>query len=271
MKLFKLILKLLFIMAIPISVQISLYPVIAFLGIGSGANASTVIWLLLITNVITIGLFLGYSKIMGRSISSDFRFVHINLKQIVLTLGIGICAMFVSLGISGFFKLQNLDPETVKSLETLVSAPYLFSLLSIGILAPIGEELVFRGAILRILRKDFPLPIAIFIQGVLFGLYHLNLVQAPPTAVLGIILGITVALTHSIWPAILIHVVNNTLALTISQLNPGGSASAEAIPEPGPLYFLIIGSVALVLVVMQLVKLKRASANDPLLLNDEAM
>lgn len=219
-------------------------------------NPSILVLLLGISNALVIFFLFLFTGASGKSWSKAFSFQPISSKRVTISLGIGVCAMFVSLGISGFLGLEKLDPEAVKGLEALVSGPFWLSLLAVGILAPISEELIFRGAILNLLKERLPLNVALVLQGLVFGIYHGNLVQAPPTAVLGIIMGFAVAATGSIWPAIIVHIVNNSLALSLSQLAPDAQIVAEAGPAPSPWLYLAIGTIGAYLVYLQLKKLR---------------
>ncbi len=267
MRFLKLILKISLLLIFPLAIQVAMVSIFAILGVGDTFVESNLLFLLLISNAMTCIVLFAMTKVMRRSIREDYRLFSVTYKQLSLAIGIGFSAMFVSLGISGFFKLQSLDPEAAQSLESLVNAPLWLSLLAVGIIAPIGEELLFRGALLRLLRINLPTAWAVVLQGLLFGIYHMNLVQAPPTAVLGIILGVVVMLTHSIWPAIAIHIVNNTLAILLSQIEPESLEGTTMPPEPSPLYFLIVGSMALFFVLIMLKQLKNQQSIDPILKN----
>lgn len=257
----KLLLKILLLLLLPIAIQMSIFGALFLISKDTPNldKSGLVIWLLAITNGLIILILWGSSAIKRQGFIKHYALKPITTKQIGLSLGIGLAAMFVSLGISGLFALESLDPDAAASLESLVGGPFIFTLLAIGVIAPIGEELIFRGAILRLLKTRMPAYGAVFVQALLFGFYHLNLVQAPPTAVLGIFLGLVVLYTGSLWPAIIIHIVNNSLAISLSQLGAGQDAAAQAAQaaaKPGPLYFILIALVALTLVVLQLKKLK---------------
>ncbi len=81
------------------------------------------------------------------------------------------------------------------------------------VIAPIIEELIFRGIILNGLRKNYSTGTAIFISALLFSLFHLNPWQMPATLVLGLLLGWILIRTRSILLAILGHAINNFLVL----------------------------------------------------------
>lgn len=79
----------------------------------------------------------------------------------------------------------------------------------VGVLAPIAEEILFRGLILRSLEpwgKRF----AIFASSFLFGIFHGNLVQSPFAFAVGLVLGYT-AIEYSITWAMVLHMFNNLI------------------------------------------------------------
>ena len=94
--------------------------------------------------------------------------------------------------------------------------------LAIGLLAPIAEELVFRGAILKsLLRSDKLSPwFAIIISAMLFSLIHMNPTQMPHAFVIGILLGWMYWRTGSILPGIAYHWANNSAAYLIYAFYP---------------------------------------------------
>lgn len=76
-----------------------------------------------------------------------------------------------------------------------------------AILAPISEEILFRGYIQRTLLP-FGKKFAIFGSAMLFGLFHGNLVQTPYAFLVGLVLGY-VAAEYSVAWAMVLHMVNN--------------------------------------------------------------
>ena len=95
--------------------------------------------------------------------------------------------------------------------------------LALGILAPVAEELVFRGAILRCLLAYFNnrLPwIPIVVSALLFGAVHANLAQFVNASTMGLLLGWLYYRTHSVVPGVLFHWANNTVAYAMYVLMP---------------------------------------------------
>ena len=93
--------------------------------------------------------------------------------------------------------------------------------LAICIFAPLVEEMVFRGAILRALLDGISHHwVAITLSAALFALVHLNPAQMPHAFCLGLLLGWMYYRTGSIIPGIVVHWVNNTVAYVVVNLFP---------------------------------------------------
>ncbi len=95
--------------------------------------------------------------------------------------------------------------------------------LALGILAPLAEEMVFRGAILRTLLNYFNgrmYWVPIIVSALLFGLVHGNMAQLLNAFLIGILLGWMYYRTESIVPGVVLHWVNNTVAYTMYKLMP---------------------------------------------------
>lgn len=79
------------------------------------------------------------------------------------------------------------------------------------ILAPIAEEIVFRGWLLKLLRK-YGAVAAIFFTAVGFGLMHGNLFQAIPATAIGVIFAYMAIKYDSIIPTVILHIATNTIS-----------------------------------------------------------
>ena len=94
--------------------------------------------------------------------------------------------------------------------------------LSIGLLAPLSEEIVFRGAILKSLLKNSSLPVwgSIALSAFLFALIHMNPAQMPHAFVIGLLLGWMYQRTGSILPGMAYHWANNSAAYALYNIYP---------------------------------------------------
>ena len=105
----------------------------------------------------------------------------------------------------------------------------------VGLLAPVAEELVFRGAILRallewcqrldseklrFLKSHWTM---IAVSALLFALVHGNPAQMPHAFVIGLLLGWMYWRTGSVVPGVVFHWVNNSLAYVLYNLYPSSS------------------------------------------------
>ena len=112
-------------------------------------------------------------------------------------------------------------PETLKkSLELLMDGPLWAALLSVSVFAPLFEEWLCRGLVLRGLMKHMNPTGAILVSAAFFAILHLNPWQAIPAFLLGILFGYVYYRTGSLKLTMLMHCVNNTFSLLLSKI-PG--------------------------------------------------
>lgn len=113
-----------------------------------------------------------------------------------------------------------------------------------AILAPVAEEVLFRGYVLRSLRP-YGKRFAILCSGILFGLFHGNLLQTPYAILMGLVLGY-VAVEYSIRWAVVLHMFNNlVLADLFTRLTAGLSDMVYSI-----LNIVIFGGFFLIAIVI---------------------
>ena len=117
--------------------------------------------------------------------------------------------MVNSMWVGGLEVLFNMAGKSLLPLlETVSGDTDSFSMfLYASILAPIAEELLFRGYILRSLYP-YGKKFAVFASAFLFGLFHGNLLQTPYAFLMGLLLG-WVTVEYSVTWAIALHMFNN--------------------------------------------------------------
>jgi membrane protease YdiL (CAAX protease family) len=82
--------------------------------------------------------------------------------------------------------------------------------------APLCEELLFRGLLQRVLTQRAGLVTGVVGSGLAFGLLHLSdPASVPPLIGLGLGLALLRARTGSLWPAVVAHTLNNGLAMAL--------------------------------------------------------
>lgn len=77
------------------------------------------------------------------------------------------------------------------------------------LVAPICEELIFRGVTMQYAKKAMPFWVANLFQALLFGIYHMNVIQGVYAFVIGIMLGYIYEKGGSIYLSILFHMIFN--------------------------------------------------------------
>lgn len=106
-------------------------------------------------------------------------------------------------------------PDLLKESFDLMQAGWV-GIIAISLLGPILEELLFRGAITKVLLEKYSPFKAIVISGLIFGIFHLNPAQIVGAGLIGFVLAWVYYRTRSLIPCILIHIINNSLSVYLS-------------------------------------------------------
>ena len=97
---------------------------------------------------------------------------------------------------------------------------YVLAFATLVIIAPISEELLFRGYLLGKLRKHVSTWLAILITSLLFGAIHLAWNVGVDVFALSIVLCLLRIRTGRLWPSILLHMIKNAIAFYFLFINP---------------------------------------------------
>jgi hypothetical protein len=106
----------------------------------------------------------------------------------------------------------------METMKQLTGGPFWSSFLTVAILAPIFEEWLCRGMVLRGLLKKMKPVWAIVISAVFFAVIHGNPWQAVNAFILGLVMGFVYYKTGSLLLTMLIHFVNNGTAVVLSNV-----------------------------------------------------
>lgn len=102
-------------------------------------------------------------------------------------------------------------------------ADLILGLLIVGVLAGFSEELFFRGALQRLLMTRPMNPhAAIWITAALFSLFHMQIFGFVPRMLLGAMFGYAAWWSRSLWPAVVAHIINNSLVVVVVWLESRG-------------------------------------------------
>lgn len=159
----------------------------------------------------------------------------------------------------------EMDENTQQIITSMMKEPWGY--VAIGILAPLAEEVVFRGAILRTLlgimsKKNHW--VAIMISAAIFGVVHANLAQFVNALLMGLLLGWMYYRTGSLVPGILLHWVNNTMAYVLTNIMPQSDGKLIDLfhGDEKTVYYAIGFSLCIMIpsFIQMIIRLKKAKA-----------
>lgn len=135
---------------------------------------------------------------------------------------------------------------------------YIISLVVIGLLPGIFEEVCFRGGLQNILTKWFKNPwVAILVTAILFSAIHISYYGFLVRFALGIVLGLVFYFSGSLWLSILFHFLYNGLQVTALYVaTMSGNKASKDIEQNFPLW---AGVIALALIVYAFIKFREIS------------
>jgi len=149
----------------------------------------------------------------------DKYFKSINYKELILPLALGILA---TVGVSRIILMLPFD-NIIGSYSQIKEGYQVGSIwmqfLTLGILAPVTEELLFRGLVYKRLKTYYDWITAAYISGIIFGIAHLNLVQGIYGFIMGIVFSFIYEKYKNIVAPIIMHMAAN-IVVVLSIVNP---------------------------------------------------
>ena len=108
--------------------------------------------------------------------------------------------------------------------QAIYGSSIVIQIMAAGIIAPIVEELVFRGLVYKRLTKITDIKIAAVLSAVLFGVYHNNWVQAPYAFIIGLLAVFLYERYKSVVAPILFHMSANLTSVILSMALTGNTS-----------------------------------------------
>ncbi|MFI3315834.1 MAG: type II CAAX endopeptidase family protein [Rikenellaceae bacterium] len=143
-------------------------------------------------------------------------------------------------------KLQDSLDTTIKMLDSF--GGFMIGIVIIG--APLFEETLFRGVFLNDIRQKYGTLAAIIISAIILGTIHLSLTRFISAASYGVVFGYIYVLTKSLWSVVILHAINNAIAITLVKLFPSGTLSeikSQSLISDSAQYITFYLSCAIVL------------------------
>ena len=171
-----------------------------------------------------------FLKIKKLPLKETLRLNRISFKQLVTVILISIVAyplavlfqaVFLSI-LSRFTPLLEIGVPIPSNIRT-----YFISIFVFAIGPGICEEIMFRGVLTRA-YEGFGIKKSIIVTSILFGIFHFNIFNLVGPIFLGIIFGITLYKTNSIYAPIVGHIINNSIAVTLGYIITRNAANMDA-------------------------------------------
>lgn len=179
------------------------------------------------------------------------RMLHPGEAVWMLLLGISACQLVnMMLAVLQFTRLFPGYGEL--SEQIFADQKFFWMLLWAGIVAPVAEELIFRGLIFRRLMDDLPVGWAIGISAFLFGVYHGNVLQFIYAGLLGACFAYCYYRLGSLWAPVLLHIGANCWSVILTQL----AAATDASVGLGYVMLVAMG-VEVVVVIFSIINFSR--------------
>ena len=211
-----------------------------------------------------------YAGVRSASLSMEHYGVKLDSNNFSPVGGVR-CALIVTLmTLAAGFATEPLTnllppmPELLKqALESLTNGNVWFNFLMVSIFAPICEEWLCRGMVLRGLLSNKVRPaVAIAVSALFFAVIHLNPWQAIPAFILGCLFGYVYYKTGSLKLTMLMHFVNNTFALIMGHIDSLKDMESWSEVIPSPTYWVLVAACAL-LTVLCLLAFRKITLSKP--------
>ncbi|HWN66791.1 MAG TPA: CPBP family intramembrane glutamic endopeptidase [Haliangium sp.] len=172
------------------------------------------------------------------------------LRALAGAAAVGLSFWYVNLWIAVPLSEHLGDGGDVAQLEALVAeTPLWLILVAMAVTPAVCEELLVRGLVTRALAPRLGRTLAILASAALFALLHASPTRLLPTACFGVLLAHTALAAGSVIPGMLMHALNNAMALLLAtNAWPALTAALTAHPAAflaGALTTCIIGLAAI--------------------------
>lgn len=222
-----------------------------------------------------LGLFLIPSLLFVYFVSrSPFGYLKLDSIPNFFTLIAGMLVMFISIPFINWLLVLNQSmhlPESMGYVEkwmrdTENNAAYYteiflnvksfsglaINLIMIAVIPAIGEEILFRGVLVKLFKSWFNnIHVSIILTALIFSAVHLQFFGFLPRVVLGVILGYLFYISRNLWVAILAHFIYNAFAVTVAFFNHkyNFSTDIDKLGSNADEYPLIVLSIFLTIIV----------------------
>lgn len=213
----------------------------------------------LVYQLLTLAIIWLIFMIRKKHFCQEVTLVSFDKKSILPILVMGVAVqLFVS------YALELLPiPEDILNAYMQASAPILqkqnivLQIIAVAVVAPIAEEVIFRGLILSRFRKAMPTVLAVIVSSALFGLVHGQIIWMIYATGMGILFSVVAIREKSISASVLLHMAINFSALFV-----------DLIPVKGMVMGMLCAGAFVIIVAMLYIIMKKEKEIYPNSMND---
>jgi len=206
------------------------------IGVTSGDLNAIVPWIVAFQNLVIFGLATAIGwRLTRRPARQVFPLRPVGVLLLAVAVLTCLAALVLLSELDNLIRVVAPPPEAIDQLMLSVTGGSFWgSLLALVVVAPLTEETLFRGVLLRGFRSRYSPRAAIWWSAILFALFHLNPWQMPSALLFGLLFAWMTIRANSLIPSILAHAATNSLTLVagftaLADLLPGISSPAPGV------------------------------------------
>lgn len=218
--------------------------------------------ILILSGGISLFIYESLLRSKGKKLLKTCNFKKIPGKDYLINGILAIALTFVTSGfilyVGKYFPSYNEVANTIGgSMDTI------FGIITLVILVPIFEEILFRGLVFTELKSNMNIAAAVILQAFLFGLIHGNILQGIYAFTLGVITALVVVWSKSIMSSITVHVFFNISGTLFAPMVIHYTSQYTAL-------YMIVGTVITAICLLLLYKLRVKSEESNVLIAENS-
>ena len=230
---------------------------------GVGDNLKAPLGDIVFTVIIQVGvmflvpflLYMLFIRVTPKQLFKTCNFFKPNFSVVMISIGLGVVLFLINLVVSsifnGFISFTGYETpfyfgEAIESDYSVKS--FFINVVLVAVLPALCEEFLHRGILLQG-TKHMGFYKAIIISSICFGLIHFNISQVGYAIVLGIVMGFCSVVAKNIWVPIIMHFVNNFIAIYLEFAVENGwflGGYSDSIAKLGTLDMWVVSVICFV-------------------------
>ncbi|MCZ8518256.1 MULTISPECIES: CPBP family intramembrane glutamic endopeptidase [Paenibacillus] len=184
----------------------------SFLSHNPGMHLGIICTFILIVYTVLLRAKAAVRKDKQLSLAAVCRFHKLAPRQVIFLVGMGILGCLFSIGLIDITFLAKTFPSIPQMVTDMMETDsFLFVLIGAGIMAPVFEEVLFRGLVFNQLRSAMPLWAALLLQAAIYAYFQPSLIISVISVGSGIIYALLYVRMNSLWAPIIMQVTAMSL------------------------------------------------------------